>query len=1697
MVIDVDGKSRLLSVNLGVIILMGRTKSAVGLCLLMVISLFSTVPPTSEESEPALLSELFNGFHAEVSQEVWNQTPWVDIAVPAGFDIVTAMDYSDVGILINNASDTSRAIGWAFVSARNLSSEQIFLIDNPDAPTGETINRNQFNTYFADPFRAMLSDQNHSSNLNYIVTTDGVPLRINGGNDKASFDQELAMIGGTYNSSIGNNYWVNHDYGPLAGKKIERFTREEYGFFLVTRLTGYDVETAIGLIEKANNSIGSRGNFVLDKASNRDGSGYKFWNDDLGIANTTLNSTLGLPTFYDQSSTFVTNVSDVIGYASWGSNDGDWNRNFLQNGGFDTLDNTWSSGSKYWNSSVAQVTGGDIFNWTYQTEIKQGGNGAIGAQISTTCTQETAYLHSGIYAEYFDNEGISFNTASMPTLIDRTPDHIRVENRLAYSSSSNPYSGLDNRFKHNWGARFSGLINVPENGNWTFYLNSDDGSELWINGASAIQNYGSHGMREYSTSMVLESGYHDFRIEFFQGGGPHGLILSWEGPNVSKTSIPSSAFFVASDLVPEPNNLIHSWGFEEGSGTQTNDSIGEDNFTLHGMDSGNWRNCVSGGCLWFDGIDDYAEVDVENWTGNFTISQWVWANVSNQSTYASTFAIDDNAGSHLSFQHMISNGKWQFHNNQSKAFGDVESQRWTNLVSVYESGELRQYMDGVLVNSNSFPLGYINNFDLYRLGVNRAGTSFFQGMIDGVKIWNTSLSNGSITSLSRDIITNCSAYSGSGQSVAFLETMHNIPVNFTDHAWNVYVQGRRSGDAYGEFNVEISSIDSNGNELYTNSSQNQVFTSNSWSSSSLRFRPHQDAKELRIRIAIDIVPTSTDGSLIIDSAVLRVIRPHLGWINGSIAETAVSTGGRSFEWGTTYGQSLVADLLEDGVSGVKGYVYEPYLTAVSYPSVLLPTYAQGYTMAESYYAANRMLGWMGVVVGDPKMAAYADKIHDVNIIDARVVDNLSTSINGTIQIALENVGLGEADGWLTVRHRVGGEILINNSLTLPAGDKQGSRIIIELDILSHESGWNDFLIRYDANTSSSQEWNLVNNLVTIPVYVNEHPEIIEISCDSDQYVRGYSILCSVSAEDDSNISKLDLAWRVSSENESTEWIWLNTGSSNGFEWWTSIQLPYDTILGNLDLKAIAIDDNNVSSEEHLQLAVAEILDAQGQWFGPHIEGADPEDWNGVSNLPSRTAGSAPRGQSLVIKACVMDPDHVRNEEKPLIEVAGVQLIEYSILQSSDEQLVCYGMNWTHPIGSSIEDVPIELWDHKGKLTSTRAIRIEDEPGKITVELISGDRLKSDGKDELRITWLDSDDPETGAIGDIIISWPGNEPNIIPVELNFGENVVQIPAGMSAIESGEAKFEFILQGKHGTTSTNVSYWHVQLTPPEIIGLNLCMGEKSLDELYFGKVAIAVVQVESNRFIESISVSMKQSGWSVEAPSIEEEEAALCWDDKSGFVKFFRVRLDSSFIKGDGSMVVSVSDRDGLIDSSYLPLVFKNQGPSVEINPPLNATASSMLSLELNVSDPDGLIGAYCLTKILMPNDSLITEIRTDLEGIGIQVVNWPIPSDMNGSVSVETSCWDSTEERADSLRKVVIILPSNESEIDTIPKPKSDDGTASNTPMIIGASSAGILFIILMTIISIRRKGKEEGEQSAFGSGELTDDSLYEAAWPPQ
>jgi hypothetical protein len=84
----------------------------------------------------------------------------------------------------------------------------------------------------------------------------------------------------------------------------------------------------------------------------------------------------------------------------------------------------------------------------------------------------------------------------------------------------------------------------------------------------------------------------------------------------------------------------------------------------------------------------------------------------------------------------------------------------------------------------------------------------------------------------------------------------------------------------------------------------------------------------------------------------------------------VSTSARTF-LPTTGGQSLIADLIAHGITGVKGYTDEPLLQAVASPSVAMERYTSGFTLAESLYAASRFVGWEDVAIGDPLCRAPA------------------------------------------------------------------------------------------------------------------------------------------------------------------------------------------------------------------------------------------------------------------------------------------------------------------------------------------------------------------------------------------------------------------------------------------------------------------------------------------------------------------------------------------------------------------------------------------------------------------------------------------------------------------------------------------------------------------------------------------------------
>jgi hypothetical protein len=95
----------------------------------------------------------------------------------------------------------------------------------------------------------------------------------------------------------------------------------------------------------------------------------------------------------------------------------------------------------------------------------------------------------------------------------------------------------------NYGLRFRGFIAIDQPGTYTFYTNSDDGSNLYIDGVHVVDNDGLHGAQERSGTISLTAGKHLIKVDFIEATGGALLEASYAGPGVTKQIIPVNVLF--------------------------------------------------------------------------------------------------------------------------------------------------------------------------------------------------------------------------------------------------------------------------------------------------------------------------------------------------------------------------------------------------------------------------------------------------------------------------------------------------------------------------------------------------------------------------------------------------------------------------------------------------------------------------------------------------------------------------------------------------------------------------------------------------------------------------------------------------------------------------------------------------------------------------------------------------------------------------------------------------------------------------------------------------------------------------------------------------------------------------------------------------------------------------------------------------
>jgi uncharacterized protein (TIGR03790 family) len=122
----------------------------------------------------------------------------------------------------------------------------------------------------------------------------------------------------------------------------------------------------------------------------------------------------------------------------------------------------------------------------------------------------------------------------------------------------------------------------------------------------------------------------------------------------------------------------------------------------------------------------------------------------------------------------------------------------------------------------------------------------------------------------------------------------------------------------------------------------------------------------------------------------RTRRTGMKFVPGSIAATLASFDARTFRpppdgwepkpsenkslWFEGSTDTLIGDLLAEGVTGVSGQVGEAFLLGAVRPEILFPAYLAGFNLAEAFYLATPVLSWQAVVIGDPLCAPFTRKL---------------------------------------------------------------------------------------------------------------------------------------------------------------------------------------------------------------------------------------------------------------------------------------------------------------------------------------------------------------------------------------------------------------------------------------------------------------------------------------------------------------------------------------------------------------------------------------------------------------------------------------------------------------------------------------------------------------------------------------------------
>ena len=189
-------------------------------------------------------------------------------------------------------------------------------------------------------------------------------------------------------------------------------------------------------------------------------------------------------------------------------------------------------------STMKMITGlapGSVYSATVRARDAAGNWSPQSIALSVKTAAGSIGAGTGLSGSYFN----TIDLTGWPVLN-------RVEPKVDFSwGYASPASAVN---PNDFSARWTGSVEAPVSGSFTFSTVSDDGVRLWVNDVLMINNWTNHGSTtNNSQAVALVSGVrYNIRMEYYEKGGAAVARLLWTYPGQSQQAIPQGRLYPSS-----------------------------------------------------------------------------------------------------------------------------------------------------------------------------------------------------------------------------------------------------------------------------------------------------------------------------------------------------------------------------------------------------------------------------------------------------------------------------------------------------------------------------------------------------------------------------------------------------------------------------------------------------------------------------------------------------------------------------------------------------------------------------------------------------------------------------------------------------------------------------------------------------------------------------------------------------------------------------------------------------------------------------------------------------------------------------------------------------------------------------------------------------------------------------------------------